>query len=52
MTRKIVTTKVLCKVLNKKEEKIEEVEVTLVGSFKKEERKIGWFSTELRIWLK
>lgn len=39
MTRKIVTTKALCKVLNKKEEKIEEVEVTLVGSFQKEERK-------------
>lgn len=39
MTRTIVTTKALCKVLNKKEEKIEEVEVTLVGSFQKEERK-------------
>ncbi len=39
MTRTIVTTKALCKVLNKKEEKIEEVEVILVGSFQKEKRK-------------
>ena len=39
MTRKIVTTKALCKVLNKKEEKIKEVEIVLVGTFQKEERK-------------
>nr|DAL42386.1 MAG TPA_asm: hypothetical protein [Caudoviricetes sp.] len=39
MTRTIVTTTALCKVLNKKEEKIEELEVILVGSFQKEERK-------------
>lgn len=39
MTRKVVITKALCKVLNKKEEKIEEVEVCLVGTFQKPERK-------------
>lgn len=39
MKRTVVITKALCKVLNKKEEKIEEVEITLVGAFQKEERK-------------
>jgi hypothetical protein len=39
MTRTVVTTKALCKVLNKKEEKIEEVEIVLVGTFQKPERK-------------
>lgn len=39
MRRKVVITKVLCKVLNKKEEKIEEVEIVLVGTFQKPERK-------------
>lgn len=39
MIRTVVTTHALCKVLNKKEEKIEEIEITLVGTFKKDERK-------------
>lgn len=39
MTRTVVTTTALCKVLNKKEEKIEEVEIVLVGVFHKPERK-------------
>jgi hypothetical protein len=39
MTRTVVTTMALCKVLNKKEEKIEEVEIVLVGTFQKPERK-------------
>lgn len=39
MTRKLVTTKALCKVLNKKEKKIEDVEIVLVGTFQKAERK-------------
>lgn len=39
MKRTVVTTKALCKVLNKKEEKIEEVEILLVGTFQKAERK-------------
>lgn len=39
MTRTVITTNALCKVLNKKEEKIEEIEIILVGTFQKEERK-------------
>lgn len=39
MRRKVVITKALCKVLNKKKEIIEEVEIVLVGTFHKPERK-------------